>query len=65
MCITTKFIIIELVIVMNPIIIDHDVTARSETPERMSNLGRSTCTIENLEASTFAMLTMLSRVRLG
>lgn len=37
MNITTNFVIIEIMVVMNAVIIGHDVTARSETSERMND----------------------------
>ena len=66
MSVAARFIIVKVVIVMNPITIGHDVMARNETPEKMIDLRRrSTYTIENLRVCTHTVLTTLSRAHLG
>ena len=66
MIVAAKFIIAEVVIIMNHIIIDQYVMARNETLEKTIDLrGKSTCTIENCRASIHAMVTTMSRAHLG
>ena len=62
----TGIIIAEVMIVMNPISIDHDVMVKRKITGVTFDLERrSTCTIENLGVNTNAVLTTLSCVRLG
>ena len=61
-----KIIITKVVIIMNPINIDHDVMLRSKITEVTFDLGiKSTCTIENLGVNTHAVLTTWSRIHFG
>ena len=58
-------IITEVVIVMNPISIDHDIRVRSKITQVMFDPGRrSMYTTKNPRVNTHTVLTMLHRVYL-